>query len=718
MIEEQHDDGRPGMPEKGVDKEQRENKKSRTKRRREGRVRGKGWLVALLIAIGGGNAVAQEVPDIEKLLEECFDEEDAGNLEEIASTLMYLAEHPLSLNSASFEELKQLAFLSDSQVDHILKFRERFGDFRHANELLLVNGLGRWEWENMLPFVEVASPGGAVKVKPRWMLHELFVRARANRPRQAGYERYGREAFTDESAYRKYLESRFLGPAWGTMLRYKIRNKRMQAGITLENDAGEGYFTRRQGTGFDFLSGHAMARPGGFVKQVIVGDYRVRLGQGLVAWHGFSAGKSWSALGNEKTSRGAIPYASSDENRFARGIFVATRPVGGVSATLFLSAKRLDARVVEGDSTREATSVDESGYHRNLLEIGRRHALKERSGGASVEYNHARFRVGAHALYYDFSPRLQADGPGDDTGKRRLLGGVSYKSGLSDFYLFGETAVSDNGSLATLNGLRYTGVKSLAAVMIYRRYDKRYTSYYSNGFGEYSGTSNEEGLYTGVEATLTSTLKTRLYHDRFRYFSPRYRATAPGSGSETLGELARQGELGEWIARFKRECKPEDERVDGALQTVPRARQEYRLQYNCYRFLPRLESRTRVDYIRYAKGGRAESGFHFYQDFLLSLDKPNARVNFRLAYFDTDSYNTRVHVYERTLLYASPFSAYQGRGYRSYLYANWSPSRSFTLYAKGGVTLYPSRASISSGLARVDGNRIYDFALQVRVKWW
>ncbi|MDR2131311.1 MAG: helix-hairpin-helix domain-containing protein [Odoribacteraceae bacterium] len=684
------------------------------------------WLIALVL-LPGKWLTAQELPDIERLLEENEITSAREHHEAIVSTLLHLAARPLPLNQASFDDLKQLVFLSDSQIDNILRFRERAGGFRHANELLLVAGISRRDLENILPFIEIKtpSPPGKVSLSRARIAHELFVRARASRPKQAGYERYAREAFLKESDYQKHLENRFQGPAWGTLVKYKVNaGHALQAGITLENDAGEGYFSRRQKTGFDFLSFHVTLATPRLVERVIVGDYALQFGQGLVAWNGFTTGKSSATLGNERAARGAVPYTSTDENNFSRGIAIALRPLREMKTTLFLSTKRMDARLAQRDSLEpeevESATIEQDGYHRNLPETRLKHTLEELATGLSVSYNHSLFRVGSHVLHYNFSPRLRAGEHAyqryNDTGVHRTLAGIDYKHGISGFYLFGETAVSDNRSLATINGIRYSGFAPLAVAVIYRRYDKKYAAYYSGGFGEYSNTSNEEGVYVGIEATPARNLKVNAYHDWFRYFSPRYRATAPGHGREVLGEAIYQRPRGEWVARFKHEVKPEDARVNDVPRTIPRTRQEYRLQYACRAFTPLLELRSRLDYLRYLKGNLRESGILLCQDFILTLEKPGLKAQVRLAYFDIDSYNARIYVYEHNVLHGYSFPSYYYRGCRSYVNLNWKPARSITLYLKGGVIYYPGRSSIGSSLTRVDDNKLFDLALQVRVK--
>jgi hypothetical protein len=670
----------------------------------------------------------QDLPVIERILEERGEHAAAADHEEIASALLRLLHHPLSINEATFEELKQLVFLSDSQIDNIIRFRKRSGGFRHASELLLVTGIGRRELESILPFIAVGGAGGtSTSSSPRRRVrHEILARVRASRPLPVGYERYDEGAFLDESARQYHEERRYLGPPLAARLKYKIDSgDAFRAGFTLENDAGEPYFSRGQRAGFDFLSGYVSARLSPIVERVIVGDYRLQFGQGLVAWNGFAIGKSTVAPGNEKAGKEVVPHTSADENRFARGIAVTARPSRGMTATLFWSSKRVDASVVAGDSLEVGgeteASPDDSGYHRNRLEIAKKHALKETITGLSATYNRESFRVGARAIYYNFTPRLKT---GDlpyqqynDAGRHRVLASVDYKVGIAGVYLFGETAISDNRALATVNGLRYTVSRWLSLSALYRRYDKRYTSYYSSGFGEYSNTSNEEGIHVAIELSPLRRLKVLLYRDDYRYFAPRYRATEPGSGSETAGEALYQREKNEWSVRVKVESKPGDLPGARVKRTIAATRREYRVQYACREFLPLVESRSRLEYTSHAMAAARENGLFISHDLLLALERSRVKMQFRLAYFDIDSYNARVYVHEHDILHGVSLPAFYNRGYRSYLNANWDLSRSLTVYAKGGLTYYPDRSSIGAYLARVDDNKRLDLALQVKMNF-
>lgn len=667
---------------------------------------------------------SQGLPDIEKLLEANDIESTESYYEEMVNTLVQLASQPININSAGFDSLKMLFFLSDAQIDNLLEFRKKHGKFSHPNELLLVIGISQQDLSNIKPFIRVGTYT-CTTITGHHLSQEILARLKINRPKQAGYKKYSRKAFLYEKDYIAKQRTRFQGPPAGTLLKYKITNtQHWQGGLTLENDAGENYFTKNQKTGFDFLSAHIGITPRKIINQIIIGDYKLQWGQGLIAWSGYSSGKSTSTLSNEKSGNGIAPYTSTDENRFFRGIALNFHPARMFVTEIFASYKKTDGNLSDLDTltpeTIKTATLYETGYHRNTTECEKKHNLKEFSTGLSARLNHKNFRIGIQLLYYNFSPALSIGKASyqqhNETGVHRTLASIEYKTGGYRFYLFGETARSDNGTWATINGLRYSGIPRLALCAIYRHYDSGFHSHYNSGFSEYSNTTNEEGYYLGLESTPFVNVKINAYYDRFRFFSPRYQASIPGTGQETVGEITLTRHTWECTFRFKHEDKPEDYKTESSLQSVSRVKQEYRLQltYPIYR---QLEARTRAGYTRYLKKEKQETGYLLYQDLIYTSTREKVKAQFRLAYFDTESYNARIYAYENNVLYGYSFPAYYDRGFRSYLNLNWKPYPLITLYLKAGITYYPDKFTLGSSLTQINDNKLFDLTFQIRIKF-
>ncbi len=678
--------------------------------------------VVILLLILPYSVYSQSIPDIEKLLEINDIEPSEDYYEDMVNSLVRLSGQPININSAGFDSLKMLFFLSDAQIDNLLNFHKKHGPFTHPNELLLVTGISRQDLSNIKSFIRIGkySP---VKQSPGNLSQEIIARLKTTFPRQAGYKKYSREAFLYEKDYLAKKRNRFKGPPVGTLLKYKISaSQHWQGGLTLENDPGENYFTKDQKTGFDFLSAHLYYTPGKMIQRVIIGDYKLQWGQGLLAWSGYSSGKSTSALSNEKAGNGITPYTSTDENKYLRGVGVSLHPTRSLTAEIFISYKKADGNLAAPDTLSpeavQTATLYTTGYHRNQPEGKKKHVLKECTTGFSTYFNHRYFRLGIQLLHYNFSPQLTIGKAlyqqNNETGHHRTLVSIDYKTGGYHLYLFGETARSDNGTWATVNGLRYSGIPRFALCALYRYYDKSYHSHYNNGFAEYSNTTNEEGLYLALESTPFRNIKINLYYDRFHFFSPRYQATIPDHGQEFAGNITLNHTHWECSFHFKQEDKPEDYKNE-SLQSVSRIKQEYKFQFT-YSICEHLSSRIQTSYSRYVKKEKHESGYLLYQDFTYSPTRERLKAQFRFAYFDTDSYNTRIYAYENNVLYGYSFPALYDRGFRSYLNFNWKPLSPVTFYLKAGLTYYPDKSTISSALTQVNDNKLFDLTFQIRIK--
>ena len=91
------------------------------------------YYFLLLTVTVGVSTVAQDLPDIERLLESNNIENTEEGYEDMVQTLLRLAVAPLNVNTASFDSLKLLFLLSDSQIDQILAFRKKYGHFWHGH---------------------------------------------------------------------------------------------------------------------------------------------------------------------------------------------------------------------------------------------------------------------------------------------------------------------------------------------------------------------------------------------------------------------------------------------------------------------------------------------------------------------------------------------------------------------------------------------------------
>ena len=91
------------------------------------------------------------------------------------------------------------------------------------------------------------------------------------------------------------------------------------------------------------------------------------------------------------------------------------------------------------------------------------------------------------------------------------------------------------------------------------------------------------------------------------------------------------------------------------------------------------------------------------------------QINANVGWFHTDDYNSRIYLYEKSVLYDNTTTMYYGQGIRYALMARAELGKRFTLSAKMGVTNYFDRSTISSGLQQVDKSSMADLLVQLRV---
>ena len=106
-----------------------------------------------------------------------------------------------------------------------------------------------------------------------------------------------------------------------------------------------------------------------------------------------------------------------------------------------------------------------------------------------------------------------------------------------NWLLFGETARSDNGALASVNGLLFSPDRHVTLTTVHRYLPADYQSVYAAPFAEVSGASNEHGLYMGADVRFIRRWQLNFYADVWRHPWLRFGVGAPSQGREYLARV-------------------------------------------------------------------------------------------------------------------------------------------------------------------------------------
>ena len=261
---------------------------------------------------------------LERVAAELVERGVEAGIEGLLEHFENLLEVPLDVNRAGAEELEELLLLTDFQIASLLEYRSSSGNVLSAAELQLINGFDKSTVDLIRPFVRFGS-GAGLPDAGKGSRSDLLVKG-----------------------WWKKDAQEYVGPKFYTQVKYKWQwGEKLQAGFTLEKDNGEEILTKGVPLG-DFLSFHLSAREipvrdWAVVSDIVLGDYLVKLGQGLVMWGGFSLSGGEDVQGAMKRGSRIAPYTSSDENAFLRGGAATVkrnlRGYRSVGLTLFFSLK-------------------------------------------------------------------------------------------------------------------------------------------------------------------------------------------------------------------------------------------------------------------------------------------------------------------------------------------------------------------------------------------
>lgn len=647
------------------------------------------------------------------------DTDDEARIETLYADLSYRTEHPYDLNRVTEEELKTLPFLSDLQIRDFLSYRLRTGTLLTLYELKNLPSFDYATLELLLPFVHIGEFSVdkrkiTVKNLLKYNSNELQLRYDRCFQQKKGYASY------PDSVLQRYPNRAYWGEPFYTSLRYSYAwEDRIQAGIVAEKDAGEPFWNTHH-KGYDFYSIHLVLKDFGWLKNLSIGDYKVSFGQGLVISHDFSPGRNALITQVEKRTFGFRRHFSTDETDFLRGIaFTLTRKAFDLS--FFYSNRKMDAAV----DSLTFPSIKTDGLHRVQKDWEKRRTVSMRTCGGSLQYASPDVRFGLTALSYSFgSFRMQPDPKPYNLyyfrGNRNVNLSVNYLLKNGSVKLYGETAVSANGALATLNALELTPASYISFLALYRNYSRRYQAFFGNAFAQNSTLQNEKGVYMGFQIVPLARWKIAAYLDFFRFPWLKYGVDAPSAGQEysvqadyTSGPPFSASLRYQYARKEKNQTSGEK----AGLSVDPYIRQRLRGQVS-YRLSPVFSGISSANGLLYREGkGPVRQGILISQRISWKPFSLPFEGDGSAAWFRTDDSATRLSVYEKNLLYAFNRPSFYGRGIRVAASFRWNIGRTLSLSVKIAHTHYTDRDQIGTDAETIEGSDKTDIYSLIRWKF-
>lgn len=683
------------------------------------------FLVVIVNILIISQLEAQEIPSFENLLEDISTNADEeADISSILDDISPFYQNPINLNVASREQLEKLQFLSDVQIQNLIDYRLKYGNLLTIYELKFIDLYDDATILNLIPFVKVEQvQNDSISIQNILQRHrsELILRTQWVVEKQQGYSNIS------DSLLQKSPNSRYTGNNKKLYAKYKFQtSKHLKFGFVAEKDAGEQFFGVNEKTGFDYYSAYIQLNNVNKFKTLIVGDYDVEFGQGLVCAGGLSLIKSSNVLMIKKQAKGIKSYSSTDENRFFRGI-AATIPYKNIDISLFYSYHRVDANAEVTDTLIDdeyITALSTTGLHSIPSEIDNKDAVKQHVAGGNITAKFDFFKIGATVISSKYNKDFEQNtSPYQlyNTDKQHNTNfSFDYQAFLHGVSIFGEIAMQPNGNKALMSGFAYSLSSRMAISVLARNYEKEFKTVFGKSFSENTLPENEKGIFFGAQITPFKYAKINAYIDRYVFPWLKFQTNSPSAGYDYLLEFDyRVNRKLNFYIRYKNKLKVENTSdVNTAVKfTVPVEKQSFRFNLK-YNISSQINIQNRIEYVIYKKDAEPqETGLLMFQDVNYDFQKVPLQCHFRFAIFDTDSYKSAIWAYENDILYAFCVPVFYSKGIRTSATFCYSFSKNVDFWFKFGQTYYSDKQYIGDGLSRIDGKTKSEVKMEIIVKF-
>ena len=619
------------------------------------------------------------------------------------------AKNKINLNKVTKESLSELGLLTPVQIEDFFQYRKKLGELIVLQELQAIPSFDLVTIKRILPFVTVSGNIDDYQISLLKMIqqsdNQLFVRTTTFLEKGKGLE-----------------NGTYLGNNFQHYVRYKRSfGTKFSMNVTLEKDRGEPYFYDKKIYGADFMSGHISYKTNRL--QLIIGDFAANFGQGLVLFQDFAPGKSPFITDLKRQHKVLRPYSSVAENTFLRGVATAFPVTKNIDFSTFASYRNRDA-LVQTDTLQAFdeifTSIGNTGLHRSEREIANKNIIQNLTLGASLKLKSEAKHIAFNVLYNQFNKAFQRDSKPYNQfafrGKSLLNVSADYSYVFRNINLFGETAVSDNGGIGTVNGALIGLDKTLNMSILHRYYARDYQSLLANPVAESLGANNENGLYFGLSVLPTSRWKIESFADIWKNNWLRFQVNSPANGVEFYNRitytLKRKLEFYvQYRYRLKDKNASNPDAIIAALAQENRQQLRFNLQYQ---ISPEIEWESRIEFSRVAGINPLSQGYLAYQDLKFKPKGFPVSLTARYCIFDTDSYDSRIYTYENSLMYLYSIPPLSGKGSRFYVNLRYVPTKNILIEARVAQTYLPNSDSIGSGQNVINSNSQTEVGLQMR----
>lgn len=665
------------------------------------------YLLCIILTFLQFQLLAQTNINENEWLELTFSGEDLEkmNASEVDYWLSFRS-NPKNLNKLSDIELQTLFSMTYEEVDAFKSYQLKYGKWVSTDEL---KRLKSWD-ESLIKLVKNCTYVSSIDQSGQTLIEQLnspdihysLTNVSTIYPLPKAYK----------SNYYKGIPFQFQTKAlWSKKNNYSL-------GLTLQHDSGELWDWRPSKLyfGIDFTSFHLSLSKRGILDQLILGDYQMIGGQGLVFGGGYFLGKGGDPILNitRAVSEGR-PYSSVTESGFQRGGFMKLKLRPNIFLSLLGSINKFDAHL------SDSTNMVNSGYHRNDQEFIKKGTLSNYNVGGRLDFLFKNINFGGNFLYTKFSKNIfsgvRKDSLSIFQGRQSMNWSIDLNTSWRNISFFSEIAYSNFGGTAFLLSTYLNLTKGFDVVFSARNYGYNYISLYGNSLSEGTNLSNEEGIYFGFKWKKGKKILIEGYTDLFKFPYPTYRNDSGIEGVEFLGRINyRVNSLFNLFFRLRYKEK-------GKYVTEQKGITSYLMRESNLKVLfgGSIYQSKKV-YIKPSVRLNFYNGLHSSVGYLIAHDfgfELNSKfiIDARIAVFSIEDYNARIYSYEKNIQHAFSFPMYRGRGWKTFLMLKYKVSSKIKIIGRWAKTFYFDQEKIGSSWDELAGDQKNTFQFQAKISF-
>lgn len=650
--------------------------------------------------------LSQQTDLLDEIVSRLADPEHAAAFEQTHEMISALIQNPLEINNCNERQLEESGLFTPFQVFGIMKYKNKYGPFFSVYEMAAIPGFSQ-EWlrliHPLLLFEPPKTPSDRMHAGGR-----SITNLSGRRPRSEAYENEHDEPVYAGKPFRMTSRFRYdYGANWS-------------AGIAYDKDPGEKIMNQKYP---EHLAGYLMVTPQKMVSRIILGNFRIHRGMGIVHGTGFTAGNISPQLNGYRRSF-AKAFASTMEYNYYRGIYLSADP-GKWNTDLFCSFRPVDLSLFRLKERRDlfdrlsGTGLHRTQKERNSYRLGTQGTLGwalNRSSdqgflGASVTRAVTKLTTAGRDSVDRTTPGMVFD-----TVRTNLsVYGAGYRENRE---IYAEIAMDRFFRTALTAGFNVVINPALTTFFSFRRYQPGFTGQTPSAEGTGNDPENVLGLVIGSQ--LSPFRKARLFilSDLSRQIEVSGPGDTPGwSVRNTLRMTYNPADR--LLVKFKYSGRTKKILITGSgwkpADVKYSTSKQDRYRIGCTADLhENLTISGSTEYALLQAGTDKHTG---HMSYIQTKITPSANISivYRFLLFNSEQWENRIYTYEPGVRYSFSFPAWHGRGTRNVAVISWKLRHWSTLRFKTGATTYAHHRNTGSGHDTREGNHLLDWELQWQV---